>query len=265
MSYVFNEEDAQKWEKWYQNPGNRAASKLEYDFMLDMIKPVPGKRILDIGCGIGTAFSPMINKRLSVTGLDPSVYMLEKARKRAKHRVDLHTGFAEDLPFEDNTFDYACIMKTLEFVENPQKAIEEAVRVTRTRLFIGCVNSYSVNGVSIRAKRIFMESIYRHAKFFNIWKLTKMARSVSGRTPVDWKCLCRQSLPGNYLTKRVWQLLPDFRCPFGGFVGISITLIPQFRTRPLSLPFSGHTSADSPITGLAKTKMEVMRHGSKSL
>ncbi len=81
-----------------------------------------------------------LNMGLDVTGLDASPHMLEFARKRLGVRAELRRGVAEDLPFDDNTFNVATLMTTLEFVEDSQKAIEEACRVTKDRIFLGVLN-----------------------------------------------------------------------------------------------------------------------------
>ena len=43
-------------------------------------------------------------------------------------------------------------MATLEFVEDPKKAIEEVSRVTKDRIFIGVLNRYAIKGIQIRIK-----------------------------------------------------------------------------------------------------------------
>jgi len=97
--------------------------------------------------------------------------------------VDLHRGFAEDLPFDDNSFNYACFITTLEFVDDPRKAIEEACRVAKDRIFIGVLNRYALKGIQLRLKGIFTKSIYNRAQFFQYLGIKKNYPCRFGRCP----------------------------------------------------------------------------------
>lgn len=84
------------------------------------------KRVLDIGCGIGS-----VEERLNrdFVGLDASMPMLEEARTRTDSRCVL--GDASALPFRRESFDAAFAVTTVEFLEDYQATIDEADRVLR--------------------------------------------------------------------------------------------------------------------------------------
>ena len=124
MGYVFDFNDAIHYEKWLNDPKNRFAVDLEQRLILKALKPARGESILDIGCGTGSFLQTYLGEGLEVTGLDPSPYMLDIAQKNIGNRVDFHRGLAEDLPFDDNSFNYACLSTTLEFVNDPTKSLE---------------------------------------------------------------------------------------------------------------------------------------------
>ncbi len=85
--------------------------------------------ILFVGIGTGLDL-PYIPKDCFITGIDLSEEMLNKARYRVKNRrVELYNMNAEDLEFENQTFDYVVLSLILSVVENPKKVISEAVRV----------------------------------------------------------------------------------------------------------------------------------------
>ena len=176
MGYIFDFNDAVAYEKWFDNPHNRFVAELENRLMLDLLKPAKGERVLEIGCGTGTGLLTFIDAGVQVTGLDPSPYMLDIALKNVGNSADLHRGFAEDLPFEDNSFNHACFFTTLEFVEDPKRAIEEACRVAKDRIFIGVLNRYALKGIQRRVKGIFTSTIYNRAHFFSIWELKQITR-----------------------------------------------------------------------------------------
>lgn len=57
-----------------------------------------GKRLLDVGCGTGTSFLPMLAQGWEVTGCDISPAMLALAREKAGEAVQLAVADMLDLP-----------------------------------------------------------------------------------------------------------------------------------------------------------------------
>jgi len=237
MGYIFDFNDAVLYDKWLNNPLNRYFVDLENRLMLDMLKPMPGETVLDIGCGTGASSHPFIERGLQVTGIDPSPYMLDIAVKNVKHHADLHRGFAEDLPFEDNAFNYACFMTTLEFVDDPKKAFQEAVRVTKDRIFMGILNRHAIKWIQLRLKGMFTETIYSQAQFFSIWELKQIVRAVLGNVPITWRTVSHLPVGHGKIAHQIEKLTLLKRCPFGSFAGMAVTLVPRFRTRPLSISY----------------------------
>ncbi len=237
MSYAFDFKDAVNYEKWLNNPRNKIAAELENRLMLNMLKPARGESVLDIGCGAGISLLSFLEVGIQLTGLDPSPYMLDIALKKIGNRAEFHRGFAEDLPFEDNSFNFACLITTLEFVKDPKKAIEEACRVAKDRIFIGALNRYAIKSIQRKVKGIFKKTIYTHAYFFSIWELKKMIRSILGDVPISWKTVCFFPTPSGKIIHRIEEFSIVQRCPFGAFIGIVVTLIPRYRTKPLSLKY----------------------------
>ncbi len=243
MGYVFNFNDAIAYEQWFEDPCNRVTAELEWHLMHEMLRPQVGNSLLGIGCGTGTNLFRMVENGLQVTGIDPSPYMLDIAKKRLGNRVDLYRGFAEDLPFDDNSFNHSCLVTTLEFVENPGKAIEEACRVTKDSLFIGVLNRYAIKGIERRVKGIFSETIFNRAQFFSIWELKRTIKSVLGDVPVSWRTVCLLPASTGKISDKIERSKLIQRCPFGAFVGIVVTLIPRFRTRPLPITYKSAQQA----------------------
>ncbi len=243
MGHVFNFQEALASEQWFQKPQNRSVFELEAQLMRDLLKPMRGESVLDIGCGIGACLQAFLDMGLQVTGLDPSTYMLDVAIKNLGNRVDLYRGYAEDLPFDDNSFTYACLFTTLEFVEDPQKALEEAFRVAKDRVFIGVLNRYAIKGIQRRVKGMFSPTIYNHAQFFSVWELKGIIRGILGSVPISWRTVCQLPSPGGQFVHSFEQNRIIQRCPFGAFAGMVISLIPRFRTRPLAMRYqTKHTT-----------------------
>lgn len=243
MGYVFDFKDAIAYEQWLDQPRNKHFTGLARRLMCEMLLPKKGDTLLDIGCGTGANLFSFLEMGLEVTGLDPSPYMLDIASKSLSDRADLHRGFAEDLPFEDNSFNYSCFMTTLEFVEDPKKAIEEVSRVTKDRIFIGVLNRYAIKGIQMRVKGIFIKTIYNHAQFFSIFELKRIIRSILGNVPVSWKTVSLFPSVTRKVTLPIEKSNLFKKCPFGSFIGIVVTPVPSFKTRPLELKYRAKPTA----------------------
>lgn len=237
MGHVFDFNEAKSYEQWFNRPQNKAAFDLERQLMRDLLQPMRGEFVLDIGCGAGACLSAFLEMGLQVTGLDPSTYMLDISLEKMGNRVDLYRGFAEDLPFDDNSFNYSCLFTTLEFVDDPKKALQEAFRVTKDRVFIGVFNRYALKGIQRRVKGIFTPTIFNHAQFFSVWELKQMIRSIIGQVPVSWRTVCQLPIPSGKFVYNLEQSKIIQRCPFGAFAGMVVVLVPRFKTRPLTVPY----------------------------
>jgi SAM-dependent methyltransferase len=109
-------------------------SHLVGEKFLDWLDAPNGLRWIDVGCGNG-AFTEVLIGRCApaaVTGIDPSEQQIAYASERpsvttARFRV----AHAQDLPFEDHSFDAAAMALVISFVTDPQKAANEMARVVK--------------------------------------------------------------------------------------------------------------------------------------
>ena len=244
MGHVFDFHEAVAYEKAMKKPENERTFAMEVQLMRSMMQPRAGESILDIGCGIGACLPAFLDMGLKVTALDASAYMLDIALARVGSRVDFYKGFAEDLPFDDNSFNHACLFTTLEFVDDTRKALAEACRVAKDRLFIGVLNRYAIKGVERRVRGIFSSSIYNHARFFSVWELKHVIHDLVGNVPITWRTVCQLPLPSGRFADSFEQPFLQ-RCPFGAFAGMSVTLVPRFRTRPLTVRYQPSQSPEA--------------------
>src|SRR5918995_1766216 len=68
----------------------------------------PGMRVLDVACGTGNAALPAARAGARVTGLDLAPKLLAEGRAKAEAaglEIQFVEGDAEQLPFEDGSFD----------------------------------------------------------------------------------------------------------------------------------------------------------------
>ena len=247
MGYVFDFKDAKACEDCLETISSGGARSLEIQLMLDLLRPNKGESILDVGCGGGASILPLLDYGFQWTGIDPSPYMLDLAAKYLHNRADLHRGMAEDMPFDDNSFNHAILVSALEFVDDPQKALAEAFRVAKDRVFLGILNRYALEGLGRWVKGKFSRSIYTHARYFSIWELKRQIKEMLGDVPVAWRTVNQLPAPTGKMTNRLEQSQWIQKCPFGAYAGIVITLNPHFRTRPLTLKYGPkHTTGIVP-------------------
>jgi demethylmenaquinone methyltransferase/2-methoxy-6-polyprenyl-1,4-benzoquinol methylase len=95
-----------------------------------IIGPKPGMKILDIAAGTGSSSRPLVDKGAEVTALDFSHGMIKQGQKQNKN-LNFVQGDALKLPFEDNSFDVTTISFGLRNTSNTDKALKEALRVTK--------------------------------------------------------------------------------------------------------------------------------------
>lgn len=90
----------------------------------------PGDRLLDIGCGAGSAAALAAERGATVWGLDATPEMLAIARERVPTGMFQH-GDMESLPYGDDTFDIVAGFNSFQYAANPLNALIEARRVCR--------------------------------------------------------------------------------------------------------------------------------------
>ncbi|MCZ7588547.1 MAG: class I SAM-dependent methyltransferase [Gaiella sp.] len=103
-----------------------------------------GERVLDVACGSGnTAIAAARRTWAPVTGLDFVPALLERGRERAAAEgleVEYVEGDAQELPFEDGSFDVVLSTFGAMFAPDQRRTADELVRVCRPGGRIGMAN-----------------------------------------------------------------------------------------------------------------------------
>ena len=96
----------------------------------------PGERVLDVGCGAGTdslIAAEMVASDGTVAGIDMTEEMLTKAcasaREMCVENVRFVEGEAEDLPFDDASFDVVISNGVIDLVPDKDAVFSEILRV----------------------------------------------------------------------------------------------------------------------------------------
>lgn len=93
-----------------------------------------GKRVLDVATGTGNAALIAARSGASVTGLDLTPKLIEIATERAREaglEAEFIVGDAENLPFDDDSFDCVTSVFGVMFAPHQQRAADELRRVCR--------------------------------------------------------------------------------------------------------------------------------------
>ena len=108
------------------------------------------KRMLDVGCGTGFLINLAHDLFERIDGIDATQAMLDCV-DLSPGNVHLHQGIAEDLPFEDQTFDVVTAYSFIDHLEDYRLMISEAARVLKPQ---GCLY------VDLIPNRLFWNEIF---------------------------------------------------------------------------------------------------------
>ncbi|MGQ9572406.1 MAG: class I SAM-dependent methyltransferase [Dehalococcoidia bacterium] len=119
--------------------------------------PLEGRRILDVGCGIGTFVQRLREFSPHVYGVDID---RERVRRGATAMPYLAVAVSEHLPFADDAFDVVLLHEVLEHVRDDRLTLAEACRVTKAggNVVIFCPNRFypfETHGIFLGKRYVF--------------------------------------------------------------------------------------------------------------
>lgn len=128
-----------KGHKWFAALFDRIMAPAERSFMKEARQHAAGEakgRVLEIGCGTGANFAYYTDAATEVIATDPDPYMLDRARKKlstATRPIEIRDASAEELPFEDASFDTVVDTINMCTIGDLAKGLAEIRRVLRPR------------------------------------------------------------------------------------------------------------------------------------
>jgi ubiquinone/menaquinone biosynthesis C-methylase UbiE len=151
------DQNCDEYERWFVE--NRCVYLSELAAVRHFL-PVSGKGV-EIGAGSGQFALPL---EIPI-GIDPSEKMLSLAQQKG---VVVLKAVAENLPFKDNTFDFALMVTTICFVDDVNTCFKEASRILKPngKFIVGLVDKNSPLGKIYLTKK--QENVfYRWATFYS--------------------------------------------------------------------------------------------------
>ena len=135
------------------------------------------KSLLVIGCGIGSSLVYIARQfGCQITAIDISKGMIARAEERIKKhglegKIILKVADAQQLPFENNTFDAMICESVTAFLPDKQKEMREFVRVTKPGGYVGINEVTWIKEPSLDLEE-YAYTILGGAKFLNTesWK-----------------------------------------------------------------------------------------------
>lgn len=106
--------------------------KTHFENLLDYVPDLGQLKILDLGSGRGDFLIECAKRGAKALGAEKNEDYIEISCEKARENgvnIEIIKAEAENLPFENNSFDFINASELIEHVENPQKVLEEIYRV----------------------------------------------------------------------------------------------------------------------------------------
>ena len=186
--FIFNSEDdnldqvtvdsfGEEWSKFnYFDEGEIENIGNEYFDIVDFSKFNENSTALDVGCGTGRWSIYLSSKFSNVYAMDPSKAIFSAANlTKDIPGIHLLKASAENIPFEDNTFDLVISLGVLHHIPDTQKALNSIVKKVKGGGQCLIYLYYALDNRSILYKMIFhSSSIFR----FFISKLPSFLKKI---------------------------------------------------------------------------------------
>ena len=155
MTDVFNQ-FAEEYDGWFDSHTFTYQSEIE---AIKRFIPQKGKGI-EIGIGTGRFSIPFGIK----VGVEPSERMASIACSRG---IDVRIAQAEDLPFDNEQFDFVLIVTTLCFVSQAELALKESERIIKRngKIIVAIIDKESPLGKTYESMKV-SNKFYKDATFY---------------------------------------------------------------------------------------------------
>jgi SAM-dependent methyltransferase len=216
MAWEIFEPVASGYEAWYGSRRGRRVDRAEKTLLDWLLVRLPAtERVLEVGCGTGHFSRQLASRSLRVVGLDRSPAMLASLQKGDPEIIGVRAD-AHSLPFRDRSVDTVLFVTSLEFLEDPTRALAEAVRVARRALILLVLNRWSLGGISRRIGPQSRQPLLSQARDHSLVSLRSLIREAAGNRLeiLRWGCILFPTLPW-------WLRLP---VPVGDVIGVAAGL-----------------------------------------
>ncbi|MGE0821153.1 MAG: class I SAM-dependent methyltransferase [Candidatus Binatia bacterium] len=232
MAWEIFEQAASRYDAWYTTARGQRVDLAERALLRWLLRQFLNPRsVVEIGCGTGHFTTWLTTQGLHVIGLDRSPAMITELHRR-EPRLPAILGDAHHLPLPNDAVDVVIFITTLEFLENPDRALGEAVRVARQGLGLVVLNRWSVGGLSRRWGSQARGTLLGHARDYSACALRRLLSTAAGQRLQGIRCTSTLFPDG------LWRM--HTRLPLGEVLGVAALL----RERPHGLASNSLPSED---------------------
>lgn len=156
--------------------------------IVERMNCISGEYVLEVGVGTGLSL-PLYPKNVFVTGIDLSREMLARAqtrkvRNRLDNVVQLSVMDAENMEFEDSSFDKVVAMYVASVVPDPEKLVKEMRRVCKRNGQMVFVNHFHSHNPVLGSFERLIAPLSKHLGFRPDFSLDRFLEE-TGLTATD--------------------------------------------------------------------------------
>ena len=219
MPWEIFERVASRYEGWYTTPRGEQADQAErmlLDWLLSLFPDAHS--VLEVGCGTGHFTTWLAKQGLWTLGLDRAPAMLTELHRRVP-ALPVILSDAHRLPVRGGAVDLVLFVTTIEFLEEPDIALVEAVRVARQGLLLVVLNRWSLGGLSRRWGPQSRGSLLGQARDFSLGSLQALVQKAAGGRlqKIHWT--------NTLFPDGLWWVRAPI--PVGDVIGIAAVLAPH--------------------------------------
>lgn len=180
------------YDRWFEKHKNLYQSELSA-----IQKAIPENQTgIEIGVGTGR-FAEPLNIQY---GIEPSENMAKFAEQRG---ITVYRAYAENIPLENATFDFALMVTTICFLSDIQKAFSEIYRILKPQgaIILGIIDKNSKLGKQYEKQKPENE-FYKDAHFHSTQAITKYLKQTGFRDFSYWQTLTK---PASHVVEQAVQ------------------------------------------------------------
>lgn len=180
MPWTLFDNAAEAYESWYTSPQGRRADAAERALLEWLLASFPSAHsLLEIGCGTGHFTTWLAQHYPVVTGIERAPAMLSQLHRHASD-LPLVLGDAHQLPFRSRAVDLTVFVTTVEFLDTPELALSEAMRIARHGMVLVVLNRWSRGGYSRRWGAQAQRTLLSQAHDYSLPALQAFVKRAAG-------------------------------------------------------------------------------------
>ena len=236
-------------EDWRTSPRGIYADRRKQKLLIDFLEPAEHERVLYVGPPKSTSINCLKKKGCTLTLFVPRETLLREVGAKDRREPGYPPGSPEDLPFSDDEFDVVVLEACLEFADDPEQVVSEAVRVCRGRVFVAVTNRYSLYRSPVAPMGNASRNGWGRSRSFSPGEILRILRKTLPGTRVRWGSVLFFPYRWYAAWSDVEERMPMARNPFGFYLGFVFPVV--FTLRALQEPLTDRIMTDlKPDTGL---------------